>query len=237
MWFIHRHLQQQKQYTEEPEVESALPSVVLSRELAEKRECEEKKNRREQEQSTHLYLTQLKPYLKLIGFTVSKPRSFPRIQPQDFGDRVARFCSSRKTPEEFSDQYPTSYCDLIRHFEAMRIFYETHSHLLAFTSELRRSSYFLKRNLERLDWLAQALACRRYGPSEAKQEPLDLSILQLLSNVESMSYGELLRTLNTNKATLSRYLEKLVQDGSLERTEVGRNVLYKLKRVQTGQGE
>ena len=150
---------------------------------------------------------------------------------------MARFCSSRKRPEEFSDQYPTSYCDLIRHFEAMRIFYETHSHLLAFTSELRRSSYFLKSNLERLDTLVEAVASRSYRPPETQQVPLDHRIVQLLSSVDSMSYGELLRSLRTNKATLSRYLDKLVQDGSVERTEVGRNVLYKLKRVQTGQGE
>jgi DNA-binding transcriptional ArsR family regulator len=141
---------------------------------------------------------------------------------------VRRFCSGRKKPEEFPDQYHTTYCDLFKHFEAIRILYERQSHFLR---DLRRSNDLLGKNLARLDRLAAHIPAP-YSVILEDHRSLYEEIQNVLSKTESMSYGELLQRLKTNKATLSRYLDRLVQDGKLERTEVGRNVLYRLKPVK-----
>jgi DNA-binding transcriptional ArsR family regulator len=146
---------------------------------------------------------------------------------------MARFCSRTKEAEEFPDRIHTSYCDLFKHFENVRIMYERQSHFLR---DLRRSNDLLGRNLARLDRLAERIG-PPYSIISEERSSLYETIQKTLAETESMSYGELLQTLKTNKATLSRYLDRLVQDGKLERTEVGRNVLYRLKPDKTGQGE
>lgn len=55
------------------------------------------------------------------------------------------------------------------------------------------------------------------------------AIEDLLSQNESMSFTELLDAIGTTSPTLSKYLEKMVQEGKIERIETDKKVLYRLR--------
>lgn len=70
------------------------------------------------------------------------------------------------------------------------------------------------------------------------RERVDLSKeIEIHLHRGSKTFGELLQATDANKATLSRHLDELMQQGKLERNEVGKNVVYNLKLVQTSQDE
>jgi DNA-binding transcriptional ArsR family regulator len=70
--------------------------------------------------------------------------------------------------------------------------------------------------------------------SFAEDEPIEAKdvsdrIVALLTEKAEMSFTELLDTLAVPRTTLARHLNKLVQEGKIERIETDKKVLYRLR--------
>jgi DNA-binding transcriptional ArsR family regulator len=132
--------------------------------------------------------------------------------------------NARKEPEKFSEDTLVS----LEH-EKKRKQFET------MMNEIKQVSQNLPEILRQLRKLESEFAD---FDKPKPRERVDLSKeIESELRTGSRTFGELLQATGANKATLSRHLDELVQQGKSERNEVGRNVVYSLKPVQTGQDE
>jgi DNA-binding transcriptional ArsR family regulator len=151
----------------------------------------------------------------------------------NMGKALARFGLkfSKEKPESFSDNYPQIIgieCDV-------RLKGDQYQKLV---DEIRTSKTSEKAIVEpiivKMTELAKEIKSSIDELSKAKstqlKEPRDLTkeIESLLAENE-LTFSQLLATLKTTAPTLSSHLDRMVAENRIERTEVGRNVMYRRK--------
>jgi len=94
--------------------------------------------------------------------------------------------------------------------------------------------------LRKIEVAVEEILLAMEDSEQVEEEPLktvDVSerIVALLSQKESMSFTELLDALGVAKTTLSRHLNKLLEENKIERIETDRKVLYRLKGSESSE--
>ncbi len=77
-----------------------------------------------------------------------------------------------------------------------------------------------------LEDLVQAITSSKVKQSETKDVAKEI---EMLLSKRSMTFTELFNELKISSATLTKYLNELVQQGKIERKELDKTVLYSLK--------
>lgn len=134
----------------------------------------------------------------------------------------------KNRPEEFSDEY--RYELELR--KILKVHEDYYQNLLREMRANKISSHTITEHIiSRINEAVNEIKLEKIEQG-SKQEAANVSekIVSLLNETESMSFTELLDTLGVAKTTLARHLNKLVEDGKIERIETDRTVLYRLKR-------
>lgn len=137
---------------------------------------------------------------------------------------------SREEPEQFSKEK----LSLINFSKFMKLNREEHLKLSKELAEIKTTVEQFRRDI--LCWFEfdkGSLTTENELDVEKVKAVPDL-IKEALTKVDSMSFSQLLEATQVTAPTLSKYLNKMVDEGLVERVKTDRTVLYRLKRRSDG---
>lgn len=172
-------------------------------------------------------------HLSLVRYRNFREYNLMIFADDRMGKTLARFGLkfSKEEPESFSDNYPQVIgieCDV-------RLKGDQYQKLV---DEIRTSKTSERAIVEpiivKMTELAKEIKSSIDELSKAKstqlKEPRDLTKeIESLLTANELTFSQLLAALKTTAPTLSSHLDRMVAENRIERTEVGRNVVYRRK--------